>query len=73
MRRWIIRLLAAGFKLDEAQSLPWPQALDYLQAIGEMEQVRLYEVSLAMRAAGADEKGWRRWVEALSRGGKTSR
>ena len=32
-----------------------------------VEQGRLYEVSLAMRAAQADEKGWRRWVEMVSR------
>ena len=49
-------------------------ARDYLEALREVEQGRLYEVSLAMRAAQADEKGWRRWVEAVSRPkGKTSR
>lgn len=42
-------------------------ARDYLDALRETEQGRLYEVSLAMRAAQADEKGWRRWVEAVSR------
>ena len=41
-------------------------ARDYLAAIREVEQGRLYEVSLALRAAQADEEGWRRWVEAVS-------
>ena len=42
-------------------------ARDYLEALREVEQGRLYEVSLALRAAQADEKGWRRWMEAVSR------
>lgn len=57
----------AEFELKDALALPWPVARDYLDAIREAEQGRLYELSLAMRAAGADEKGWRRWVEMVSR------
>ena len=66
VRGWIVRLLAGGFELTVALALPWPVARDYLEAIREAEQGRLYEVSLAMRAAQADEKGWRRWVEMVS-------
>ena len=67
VRGWIVRLLAGGFELKDALALPWPVARDYLDALREAEQGRLYEVSLAMRAAQADEKGWRRWVEMVSR------
>lgn len=45
-------------------------ARDYLDAIRDVEQGRLYELSLALRAAGADEKGWKRWVEAVSPAGR---
>ena len=62
VRGWIVRLLAGGFELKDALTLPWPVARDYLDAIREAEQGRLYELSLAMRAAQADEKGWRRSV-----------
>ena len=41
-------------------------ARDYLDALREVEQGRLYKVSLALRAAQTDEKGWRRWVEMVS-------
>ena len=67
VRAWVIRLLAGGFELTAALALPWPVARDYLEALREVEQGRLYELSLAMRAVGADEKGWRRWVEMVSR------
>ena len=64
VRGWIVRLLAGGFELTVALALPWPVARDYLEAIREAEQGRLYEVSLALRrpmrkGGGA---GWRRSV-----------
>ena len=59
VRGWVVRLFAGGFELTDALALPWPVARDYLDAIREAE---------------ADEKEWRRWVEAISRPrGKSSR
>ena len=51
VRGWIVRLLAGGFELRDALALPWPVARDYLAALRDVEQGRLYEVSLALRAA----------------------
>ena len=47
-------------------------ALQYLAAVNEVEKARLYDWSLACRAAQADKKGWQSWVEALNPKGKTN-
>ena len=49
VRGWVVRLLGARFELKDALALPWPVARDYLEALREVEQGRLYEVSLALR------------------------
>ena len=47
-------------------------ALQYLAAVNEVEKARLYDWSLACRAAQADKKGWQSWVKALNPKGKTN-
>ncbi len=45
--------------------MPWPQALRYLRKVEGQRRERLRELSIAARAAQADEKGWKEWERAM--------
>ncbi len=45
--------------------MPWPLARRLAREAVRGERERLLRVSMAMRAAQADEKGWTRWVREL--------
>lgn len=47
-------------------AMPWPLARDLAEADARIERARLLDISIAMRAAQADEQGWKKWVESVS-------
>lgn len=42
--------------------MPWTHARRLSKAAASIERQRLFELSVAMRAAQADEKGWTAWI-----------
>lgn len=46
-------------------AMPWTEARAWLAALERRRVRRLLELSLAMRAAQADEKGWRAWCARM--------
>lgn len=44
----------------------WTMARDLLSAVERIERERLLHAAIAARAAQADEKGWKKWVESIS-------
>lgn len=45
--------------------MPWTQAREFAQAAAAIERQRLFDLSIALRAAGAEEKGWKEWAKAI--------
>lgn len=46
--------------------MPWRLARDFAEASARIERERLLAQACAMRAAQADEKGWKQWVRQVS-------
>ncbi|MCE5420254.1 MAG: hypothetical protein JJ713_05655 [Acidithiobacillus sp.] len=46
--------------------MPWTQARDFSAAIVQLERERLLHGAVAFRAAQAEEKGWKEWLQAVS-------
>lgn len=42
--------------------MPWTDAREFAKAAAALERQRLFDLSVAMRAAQADEKGWKSWI-----------
>lgn len=47
--------------------MPWTLARDFAAACVRIRRDKLLQVAVAARAAQADEKGWKRWVEEIGR------
>lgn len=58
-------LCAAGIPYRDALELPYTLARDLAAASAEGRRAELHELSLALRAAQADAKGWKAWERAL--------
>jgi len=43
----------------------WPMAVAFLEAHQSARREHLYELSLAVRAGGADQKGFEAWQKAM--------
>lgn len=47
-------------------AMPWTLARDFAEAVGRIEREKLLAAAVAARVAQADEKGWEKWVKAVS-------
>lgn len=47
-------------------AMPWTRARDFADAVGRIEREKLIAAAVAARAAQADEKGWEKWLKAVS-------
>lgn len=63
--RWVVELCGLGIPYGEALLLPWPEALSLTMAGRADRRDRLYDLSLAVRAGGADERGWVKWERLM--------
>lgn len=45
--------------------MPWTQARDFLAAVARLQREELMQAAIAARAAQAEEKSWRAWVEEI--------
>lgn len=46
--------------------MPWTMARDFAEAAARQQREALLMQACAMRAAQADEKGWKAWVKEMS-------
>lgn len=46
--------------------MPWSEARDFTAALERIGRARMIEAAIAARAAGAEEKDWKKWVDTLS-------
>lgn len=47
-------------------AMSWTAARDFAEAISRIEREKLLAAAVAARAAQADEKGWEKWLKAVS-------
>jgi len=46
--------------------MPWTEVRDYVAAVEHQRRHRLLALSLAVRAAQSDEKGWEAWCREIA-------
>jgi hypothetical protein len=47
--------------------MPWTEARDFAAALERIGRTRMIEAAIAARAAGAEEKDWKKWVDEVRR------
>ncbi len=62
-----MRLVGAGFDYREVMAMRWTEARDFSEACARIRREEMLQAAAAARAAQADEKGWKQWVEEMGR------